>query len=91
MGQTGFYKDQTVAALTASYVIAAWNFPGRVITVTNDDTVGSNLVVVSFDGTDAAYKLKPGEVITFDNTNEPAVLLKYETGAPAYRLMVKGD
>lgn len=87
----GFYSDQTLTALTASFVQFAYPFISRVITLANDETSGSNTVAFSFDGVNLHGTLAPGQSITWDVTTGKVIWLKYVTGAPAYRLIVKGD
>lgn len=87
----GFYSDQSITALTSSFVQFAYPFISRVITIANDDTSGSNKVVFSFDGTNIHGTLGFAQAITWDVTTGKVIWLKYETGAPKYRLIVKGD
>ena len=87
----GFYSDQSIVALTASFVPFAYPFISRVITITNDETTGSNTVAFSFDGTNLHGTLSAGQAITWDVTTGKIIWLKYLTGAPKYRLLVKGD
>lgn len=87
----GFYSDQSLTALTSSFVQFAYPFISRVITIANDDTSGSNKVIFSFDGTNVHGTLGFAQAITWDVTTGKVIWLKYGTGAPAYRLIVKGD
>lgn len=87
----GFYSDQSITALTASLVQFAYPFISRVITLANDETSGTDTVAFSFDGTNVHGTLAPGQSITWDVSTGKVIWLKYVNGAPAYRLIVKGD
>jgi hypothetical protein len=87
----GFYSDQSITALTSSFVQFDYPFISRIITIANDDTSGSNKVVFSFDGTNVHGTLGFAQAITWDVTTGKVIWLKYDTGAPKYRLIVKGD
>jgi len=87
----GFYSDQTITALTSSFVPFAYPFISRVITIINDETSGTNSVAFSFDGLNLHGTLSPGQSVTWDVTTGKILWLKYINGAPAYKLLVKGD
>ena len=86
-----FYKDQSITALTGTAVAFDWNFESELTVISNDDTSGSNIIVVGVGNADEiALKLRAGESIVFDHSFDLGLWLKYETGAPSYRLMVVG-
>lgn len=87
----GFYSDQSITALTSSFVQFPYPFISRIITLTNDDTSGTNVVAFSFDGVNIHGELPFGQAITWDVTTGKTIFLKYITGAAKYRLIVKGD
>lgn len=87
----GFYSDQGITALTSSFVQFPYPFISRIITIANDDASGSNKVAFSFDGVNLHGEVLAAQSITWDVTTGKTIWLKYITGAPAYRLIVKGD
>jgi hypothetical protein len=91
LNDQGFYSDQTITALTSSLVEFAYPFISRVITLANDESTGTKAVAFSFDGENVHGILLPGQAITWDVTTGKVIWLKYISGAPAYRLIVKGD
>jgi hypothetical protein len=91
LNDQGFYSDQSITALTSSFVEFTYPFVSRVITLANDETSGTKVVAFSFDGVNIHGTLAFAQAITWDVTTGNAIWLKYVTGAPAYRLIVKGD
>jgi len=91
LNDQGFYSDHSITALTSSFVQFAYPFISRVITLANDETAGTKVVAFSFDGVNLHGTLAFAQAITWDVTTGKNIWLKYVTGAPAYRLMVKGD
>jgi len=87
----GFYSDQSITALTSSFVAFPYNFVARIITIANDDTSGTNKVVFSFDGVNVHGTLGFSQAVTWDVPTGNVIFLKYTNGAPAYRLIVKGE
>lgn len=85
----GFYRDQSITALTGSFVNFSWQFAAKMVVVVNDETSGSNGVAISFDGTNQHMVLMPGDSITIDHNDNVAIGLSYVGAAPAYRLMVE--
>lgn len=83
---TGFFRDQTTA-LTASFVLVAFGFKSDSWVLINDETSGTNEVVFSFNGIDTHGVLKANESFTNDTADLSGIYLKYNNGAPAYRLM----
>jgi hypothetical protein len=82
----GFYVDQTITALTASYQY--FNFGGTMYeaVISNDDASGSNNVVFSWDGTNTHGIVRPTETLGVSRIDKNGVYVKYATGAPAYRI-----
>lgn len=89
-GALAFYRDQSITALTTSFVKNRFGFMSDELTLSNDETSGSNSVIFSFDGVNTHGTLKPGQSINWPNADRTEIWLKYGTGAPAYRLMVSG-
>ena len=87
----GFYSDATITALTSSFVEFSYPFIARIITIANDETSGAKQVVFSFDGVNVHGTLNFGQAITWDVPTGNVIWLKYTSGAPAYRLIVKGE
>lgn len=85
-----FYRDNTITALTSSFVYFAFNNMMQNIAAYCDDTSGSNAVIFSFDGTNIAGTLLPTESVVLQNANVSGVYLKYGTGAPKYRFFAAG-
>lgn len=86
-----YYQDQTIAVLTSSAVHFSWPFKAQTIILSNDDASGSNILVYGFaGGSGIAGKLKPTERIILRDPQYSGIDLHYETGAPAYRVMVNG-
>ena len=81
----GFYRDQTTA-LTASFVLVPFGFKSDEWVISNDDTSGSNEVVYSYNGIDVHGVLKPNESYTNTTADISGVYLRYNTGAPNYRI-----
>jgi hypothetical protein len=86
---TGYYQDQSTVALTASFVRFPLGIYPSLLTLVNDDNSGSNKLAFSYDGTNTHGVLLAQDSYTIDTANQGAIWLKYVTGAPAYRLIVK--
>lgn len=83
-----FYVDQSVTALTSSFVIVPITFtPPNMLIIHNDETSGAKQVVGSFDGISTHFTLNFGETLSLDKPTSRAIYLKYGSAAPAYRLM----
>lgn len=87
----GFYSDQSITALTSSFVAFPYQFIARIITLVNDETSGSKAIAFSFDGINTHGTLGFAQTITWDVPTGNVIFLKYVSAAPAYRLMVKGE
>lgn len=85
-----FYVDNTITALTSSFVFFAFNNVMRNFNVYNDETSGSKSVIFSFDGTNVSGQILPTETAQLFDTNASGVFLKYGSGAPAYRVFATG-
>lgn len=91
--QSYYYQDQSLTALTASYVEQAFGFVAHTILIINDD--GTNGVQLSFDGTTlhGELKAKPAssvEQVVLINQSADSIYLKYVTGAASYRIFAWG-
>jgi hypothetical protein len=86
----GFFLDNSISALTASYVYHPFALRFNTIVVNNDDPSGTNQVIFSWDGINNHGILDPGESVTLDKANQAAIFLKYGNGAPAYRVFASG-
>lgn len=83
-----FYVDQSVTALTTSYVYFAFNGKARNLALINDETSGSKVVIYSLDGTNEAGQIPATASLTMTDPNVGGVYLKRDSnGAPAYRVM----
>lgn len=85
-----FYVDNTITALTSSFVYFTFNNVMRNFNVYNDETTGSKSVIFSFDGTNVAGQILPTENAQLFDINQSGVFLKYGSGAPAYRVFATG-
>ena len=89
--QTGYYVDQTLVPLLNTYVYFQFNFAAQVIVIVNDETSGTNLIDFSYDGTTKHGEVKPTERLTLDFVDCAGLWLKYESGAPDYRVMARPE
>ncbi len=85
-----FYVDNTITALTASFVYFTFNNVMRNFNVYNDETSGSKSVIFSFDGTNVSGQILPTENVNLFDINTSGVFLKYGVGAPIYRVFATG-
>lgn len=85
-----FYSDNTITALTSSFVYFPFNNVMRNFNVYNDETSGTKSVIFSFDGTNISGEILPTENAQLYDINQSGVFLKYGTGAPAYRVFATG-
>lgn len=85
----GYYTDQSIVTLTTAFQALQFSFSARWLTITNDDTSGSNKLVFSYDGINNHGILGPGQDLTIDTINTNILFVKYQTGAPAFRVMAK--
>ena len=86
----GFFLDNSISPLTASYVYKPFALRFNTIVINNDDPSGTNQVIFSWDGINNHGILDPGESVTLDKANQAAIFLKYGNGAPAYRVFASG-
>lgn len=85
----GFYSDQTITPLTTSFQAFQFASVSRFIIIENNDTSGTNNLVYSWDGVNNHGILTPGQSTLLEQTAASIVFLKYQNGAPTYKLMVK--
>lgn len=85
-----FYVDNTITALTASFVFFPFNNVMRNLHVYNDETSGSKSIVFSFDGTNVSGQILPTEEAQLFDINASGIFLKYGSGAPVYRVFATG-
>lgn len=82
-----YFQNQTSAALTSGFVTYPFGLLAGYLRIDNDDTMGTNTVVWSFDGGTTIHgEVIPGKYVEIQNSGVGAISLKYLTGAPAYRL-----
>jgi hypothetical protein len=87
----GYFQDDTIHALTTSFVYYPFALRFLTIVISNDDTAGTNKLVFSWDGVNNHGILDPGESVTLDKANQGAIFLKYINGAPTYRVTASGS
>lgn len=80
--RNSFYTDNTVTALTTSFVQQAFGFMSKSITVINDSV---NTVDFSFDGVNVHGKLRNGEATTMDHRAQSSIWLRSNIAGSAYR------
>lgn len=85
-----FYVDNTITALTSSFVFFPFNNVMRNFNVYNDETSGAKTVIFSFDGTNISGQILPTENAQLFDINQSGVFLKYGSGAPVYRVFATG-
>lgn len=85
----GFYSDQTITALSSSFQAFQFSSVSRFIILSNEESSGTNNVVYSWDGVNNHGILKPTASALLEQTAASIIFLKYQNGAPAYKLMVK--
>lgn len=91
-GPEAFFRDQSVTALTSSFVAFNWDFnPTKNLTIRNDETSGAKTVIVSRDGVNTHTILSFGESLVLTDVTWGGVFLKYGSAAPAYRLSAVGN
>lgn len=87
----GYYSDNSVIALTTSFVAQRFGFHAQTIVLRNDESAGSDTVSWSFNGTTLDGTLKPGESITLDRVNNGVAVMSLKSNNAAdYRLTVVG-
>jgi len=86
-----YYCDQTITALTTSFVAQHFGFHAQTIVLRNDESSGSDTVSWSFDGATVGGVLKPGESVVLDRVNNGIAIISLKSNAAAdYRLDVVG-
>jgi hypothetical protein len=86
-----YYSNQSIVALTTSFVSQRFGFHAQTILLRNDETSGSDTVSWSFDGATVDGVLKPGESIILDRVNNGIAVISLKSNAAAdYRLTVVG-
>ena len=85
----GFYSDDTITPLTASYQPFQFPMVSRHITIQNRNTSGNFGIMYSWDGINNHGFVEVLQSTILDKTNVSFIWLKYINGAPSYKLMVK--
>lgn len=85
------YSDQTINPLTASFVFIPFGCSAKTIIIANDDISGTNKVQFSYYGQTVDGTLPYAQQISLDVPTGNGIYLRYVNGAPAYRLMVRGN
>lgn len=85
-----FYVDNTITALTASFVFFPFNNVMKNFNVYNDETSGAKSIIFSYDGTNVSGQILPTENAQLFDINQSGVFLKYGSGAPVYRVFATG-
>lgn len=81
----GFYVDNTVTALTSSFVYFPFLNTMQDLLIENKDASGNNTVIFSFDGINNHGILSATQSRQVLKLNKAGIYIKYGTGAPAYR------
>lgn len=91
-GANAIYKDQSITALTSSYVYVNFHFHANNLTLINDETTGNKTISLSWDGVNTHGVLTAGQSLGWDlQTTVTGIWLKYINAAPNYRLNVLGS
>ena len=85
------YTDQTINPLTASFQFINFGCTAKTIILANDDAKGANKIQFSWYGQDVDGVIPASQAITLDVSAGNGFYLRYIGGAPAYRLIVKGN
>jgi hypothetical protein len=85
----GFYSDETITPLTATYQLFRFPLVSKHILLHNRTTTGNFGIMYSWDGINNHGFIEAGQSTILDKTNVSLVYLKYINGAPSYKLMVK--
>ena len=86
----GFFVDNSITALTSSYVYFPFAVRYNNIVLNNDETTGNKQVIFSWDGINNHGILDPGESVNLVNANRSSIFLKYGNAAPVYRVFGSG-
>ena len=82
----GFYSDQTVTPLTATYQYFNFGCGMEEALLSNDDASGANTIIFSWDGTNTHGVIKASETFGLVRIDKGGIYVKYGTAAPAYRI-----
>lgn len=82
----GFFLDNSITALTSSFVYFPFAMRFNNIVLNNDETSGTKQMIFSWDGINNHGILDPGESVSFLNASKGGIFLKYGNAAPAYRV-----
>ena len=82
----GFYTDQSITTLTASYQYLAFGNVMSFVSLYNDDASGNNKLSFSWDGINVHGILTATENVTYTLLNKSGIYVKYVTGSPAFRI-----
>ena len=85
------YYDQTIQALTSSFVFFIFNCSAKTIIIANDDVSGMNKIQFSWYGVDVDGTVPYSQALTLEVPTGNGLYLRYVNGAPAYRIIVKGN
>lgn len=85
------YTDQTINPLTPTFTFIVFGCSAKTIILANDDISGANKVQFSYYGQDVDGVIPYSQAITLEVPTGNGIYLRYVNGAPAYRLIVKGD
>ena len=85
------YSDQTINPLTPSFAFIVFGCSAKTVIIANDDISGTNKIQFSWYGQAVDGVIPYSQAITLEVTHGNGIYLRYVGGAPAYRLIVKGD
>jgi len=85
------YSDQTIQPLTSSFTFIPFGCSAKTIIIANDDISGVNKIQFSYYGQTIDGVIPYAQQVTLDVPTGNGIYLRYVNGAPAYRLIVKGD
>lgn len=85
------YSDQTINPLTSSFQFIVFGCSAKTIVIANDDVAGTNKIQFSWYGQDVDGVIPCAQALTLDVPTGNGIYLRFANGAPAYRLIVRGN
>lgn len=85
------YSDQTIHPLISTFEFIPFGCSAKTIIIANDDISGTNKIQFSYYGQAVDGTIPYAQQISLDVPTGNGIYLRYVNGAPAYRLMVRGN
>lgn len=88
----GFYVDQTITALTSSFVAFQFSCMAGYLSIWNDDAAGgANKVQWSYDGVTVHGAVSAQQHVEIQDSKMGAIYLRFLTGAPSYKVIARAS